>query len=613
MKTTSGTIRVHVRGFGFVQNGKEEIFIPRKAINGAVDGDEVEVEISPFRSAKGLEGSIKKVLKRGRSHVAGIIADVYKKVPYAYVPLLPEETMRIQSKRKLKVGDRISIHVRDWGTKKAEPSGEFVELLGHISDPSCDVKAAIEEFELEGDFPKEVIEEAKAFGKKVEEVGKRLDLRSLTCITIDPKSAKDFDDALSIHVDKQGNFHLGVHIADVSHYVKPGSLLDQEARKRCNSTYLPGTVIPMLPHELSSHLCSLKPNVDRLTVSVLAKLNPKGEIIDYQIERSVIRSKKRFTYEEAKEILDKKNGTYIRELELLVRVCHLLKKKRAERGSIEFALPDTSLKLDKTGMPTHVEIIEYDITHQLVEECMLLANSLVAKHLSDLNKPLTYRVHDIPFEEKTKEFTAVATALGFKLSEKPDAQELQNFFDEVRDHPLGKFFATSFIRTMKLAAYSTENIGHYGLSLEHYTHFTSPIRRYIDLIVHRVLMDEAVEDLDEIALKCSEKERLSARAESSVLNLKKLRLLEKTLAKSAYFEAVITTVKPMGFVFEVIDFLLEGFVPVSAFIDYFTFDHKTLSLNSRNKRYCTGDKILVYPEEIDFITQEVIWGIYESI
>lgn len=614
MKVITGNIRVHARGFGFVKGEEEEVFIPRKATNGAVDGDEVEVEVSPKRSEKGWEGRVRKILKRGRSHVAGTVAELYKKVPYAFVPLLSEEYMRIDTKQKLRVGERIVIRVKDWGTKRAEPCGELVSVLGHISDPKCDIKAAVEEFELEGDFPKKVVAEARAFGEKVEDISERRDLRNLECLTIDPTTAKDFDDALSIEIDKQGHFHVGVHIADVSHYVKPGTALDQEARKRCNSTYLPGTVIPMLPHELSSHLCSLMPNVDRLTLSVLVELDSSGDVVDYEITRSVIHSKKRFTYEEAKEVLDgKKKSPHKKRLEQLVKLCHVLKKKRAERGCVEFALPETVLRLDQDGMPTHVEIVEYDITHQLVEECMLLANALVAKHLSDLGKPLTYRIHEEPFEEKTKEFAAVATALGFKLPERPTAEELQAFFDQVQGSALGKFFATSFIRTMKLAQYSTENIGHYGLGLEHYTHFTSPIRRYIDLIVHRVLMGEGDGELEKIAEQCSEKERLSARAENSVLNLKKLRLLDKMVKDEHLFDAIVTTVKPMGFAFEVTEYLLEGFVPVSAFEDHFTFDHKSFSLKSRDQRFCTGDKISVYPEEIDFITQEVIWGVYEDV
>lgn len=611
MRVISGVIRVHPRGFGFIKGEFDEVFVPKREMQGAVDGDEVEVEISPHRSEKGFEGRVKKVLKRSRSHAAGTIAEIHKKIPYAFVPLLSEELMRIKSAEPLKIGDRITIRVDEWGTQKKEPSGEMVAKLGHISDPSCDIQAAIEEFELEGDFPKEVTEEAKAFGRDVTDINGRIDLRDLVTITIDPLTAKDFDDALSLTIDKNGHFHLGVHIADVSHYVKPGTLLDREARRRCNSTYLPGTVVPMLPHELSSHLCSLMPHVDRFAVSVLIEMNPQGEVVNYKFGRSVIHSDQRFSYEEAKEVLDgTKQGQHKGLLEDLVKLCHVLKKRRAERGSIEFTLPDTQLRLDKRGMPTHIEIVEYDITHQLVEECMLAANTLVAKHLSEKGTPLPFRIHEEPFDEKMKEFAATATALGFKLSEKPDAQELQNFFDQIRDTSLGKFFATSFIRTMKMAIYSTENVGHFGLSLEHYTHFTSPIRRYIDLVVHRALLNEPIDDLEKIAEACSEKERLSARAENSVLNLKKLRYLENSLKTQDHFCAIVTAVKPNGFVFEVTDFLLEGFVPLAAFEDHFTFDHKTMTVKSKNDSYRTGDQIEVYPEEINLITQDVVWSIY---
>ncbi|MFN0064993.1 MAG: ribonuclease R family protein [Chlamydiales bacterium] len=608
----TGNIRVHPRGFGFLK-GEKEIFIPKKWIEDAVDGDEVDVEIVST-SERGPEGRVKKIVKRGRSLVAGTIAVLYgkRKMPYAFVPLLhTDELMRIDTKKgeKLKEGDRILIRVTDWGSKRREPSGEPDAFLGHISDPSCDVSAAIEEYELENDFPKQVIAEAKAFGKEVQGLDGRRDLRDLECFTIDPKTARDFDDALHLIQNEEGNYHLGVHIADVSHYVKPGTALDAEARKRCNSTYLPGTVVPMLPHELSSHLCSLMPKVDRFTLSVLITMDKEANLLDYEIVRSCIHSKKRFSYEEAKEVLDgKKRCVHKKSLDLMVQLCHALKKKRAERGSIEFALPDIVIPLDKKGMPTGVEIVEYDITHQLVEEFMLKANEIVATHLSKLGKPLTYRVHGEPFEENLREFAATATALGFPLSAAPTAEELQEFFDHVRETALGKLFATSFIRCMKLAEYSTENIGHYGLGLEHYTHFTSPIRRYVDLIVHRLLMEEVVdEDLEEIAQLCSEKERHSAKAENRVLFLKKLRLLQKRAETEKTFSAIITKVKPFGFTFEVTDFLLEGFLPISNFKEFFHYDEESASFKTKDVQFRAGNKIEIFPTEIDLITSEVLW------
>jgi len=392
---STGTIRIHPRGFGFLipderDRFPEDIFIPRRATHGAVDGDSVEVAVYLDNvSEKGPEGSVNKILKRGRSHLAGIITYVGKKKQiFAYVPLLSEnKTMQIISSkdRVLKVGDRIIIHVIDWGGRKRECLGEMSAYIGHISDPSCDTIAAIEEFELKEAFSQKVIEEAKKFGHQVksnEFIG-RENLTSQICVTIDPDTAKDFDDALSLTYDTQGNFYLGVHIADVSHYVQPKSSLDHEAAERCNSIYFPGTVLPMLPHELSSHLCSLKPNVNRLAISVLMTIDPNGTLQSYRICRSVIRSKKRFTYKEAKDVLEgKRKSKFIYELKLMVELCRLLKKRRSERGSIEFSLPDISIELTEKGDVKKIELIEYDITHQLVEEFMLLANEVVATHLS---------------------------------------------------------------------------------------------------------------------------------------------------------------------------------------------------------------------------------------
>ncbi len=608
-QSTSGTIRIHARGFGFLipddrKQFPDDIFVPKRATKGAVDGDQVEVAINSFVSEKGPEGVVTKILKRGRFRVAGIISFAGKKKQlYAYVPILGENRpmlIKPPKDKTLQLGDRIIIRVLDWGGPRRECIGEMSGYIGHISDPSCDIRAAIEEFELETAFPEAVIEEAKAFGTQVTaaDFKNREDLTDQICFTIDPDTAKDFDDALTLSQDAAGNYHLGVHIADVSHYVRSGSELDKEAEKRCNSVYFPTTVIPMLPHELSSHLCSLKPNVNRLAISVLATLDAEGTLQNYKICKSVIKSKKRFTYNEAKEVLDgKKKSKYLPHLQLMIQLCALLKKKRAQRGSIEFSLPDIFLDLSEDGNVRKINLIEYDITHQLVEEYMLLANEIVATHLSKAEKPLAYRIHEEPNPESIRDFASTASAIGFDLPPQPTAEELQNLFDKARETPFGQFLATAFIRSMKLASYSTQNVGHYGLGLEYYTHFTSPIRRYIDLMVHRVLFDKATEinDLEEIAVHCSDKERLSAKAESSVVLLKKLRYLEQKLkAGDSIFSAVIVAIKPFGCFFELKEMLYEGLLP------------------PQRKHFALGDKISVLLEEVDLVSRQTIWSIAES-
>ena len=606
----TGIIRIHPRGFGFLipdnrELFPEDIFIPRHATEGAVDGDTVEATAGPsIHATKGPEGRILKILRRGRSHLAGVITYVGGKGQiFAYAPLLGESvSLRIMpsDERELEMGDRITIHVLDWGSKRKGPLGEMSAYIGHISDPLCDIPAAIEEFDLAPAFSLETLEEARAFGQSVspQDCKNREDLRDAVCFTIDPETAKDFDDALSLTQDSSGNFHLGVHIADVSHYVKPGTSLDDEALTRCNSVYFPGTVVPMLPHELSSHLCSLKPDVNRLAVSVLVTLDPEGHVTQYKIVRSVIRSQKRFSYQEAKEVLDgRRKSKFKPELELMVHLCHLLKKKRYARGSIEFSLPDLTFELDETGNVKGISLIEYDITHQLVEEFMLLANETVASHLSSHGKPLTYRIHEEPNPENLRDFSLTASALGFEISSEPTTEELQVLFDSAKGSPFGEFLATAFIKSMKLAAYSTQNIGHYGLGLAHYTHFTSPIRRYIDLVVHRTLFGEVgeEEDLNAVAARCSEQERLSAKAESSVLQLKKIRYLEaKALGGQDTFDAIIISIKPFGILFELKEILYEGFLPL------------------QRENFAVGAKIQVKLSSVDLVTRQLVWNLISS-
>lgn len=627
INTITGILRLHPRGFGFVKPenatlATQDVFIPKHLTNNAVDGDTVEIVVNTdVISDKGPEGKVVNIITRARTHLAGTICEIsHKDDYYAYAPMLgiSQRVLVFTDKRtKLKVGDRIVTEVLEWGDKDNYTTARLTKIIGHISDPKCDIPAAIEEYELRKEFPKQATEEARQYGTKVSltEIKKREDLRSLTCFTIDPDTAKDFDDAVSLTKDGNGHFHLGVHIADVSHYVHNDTSLDIEAQLRCNSTYFPSYCLPMLPRELSDNLCSLKPNVNRLTASVLMEFDPEGSLVDYRMTRSVIKSCKRFTYREAKSVLDgKKKSPHFDTLNLMVDLCALLKRKRYERGSIEFGLPELVIVVDNEGIPTHTDYVVYDITHQLIEEFMLKANEVVAWHLTKNGKNLTYRVHDVPAEENMKDFSILAGAFGFDLSPTPTPKEIQKLFDEAMETANGQYLATSYIRRMRLAVYSSDNIGHYGLSLEHYCHFTSPIRRYVDLVAHRLLFgdNQEKEKLEMIAARCSEQERISAKAENSVVLLKKLRLLEtqrKTIPNKEY-EAVVTRVKNFGIYFEIVELMLEGYLHVSELeSDYFVFDEATAILKGRNygQSYKTGDKIAVRPKEVDLILLDSKW------
>lgn len=623
----SGTIRMHPRGFGFVEvdapsKYPEDVFIPKHLTLNAVDGDKVEILVNTeSASEKGPEGKVTGILQRGRTHVAGIIRekDRFGEI-VAYVPLLgltQRVVVQPGTHQSLQIGDRIIMEVLDWGSKESETLCRFAQYLGHIDDHKCDIKAAIEEYELRADFPAAAIEEAQSFGKIVrkKDMIDREDFRDQECITIDPTTAKDFDDALTLTKDKKGNYHLGVHIADVTHYVPPGSALDKEAQARSNSTYFPGYCLPMLPKELSNNLCSLRPDVNRLTVSVLMEINKKGDLVNYRIARSVIRSCKRFTYEEAKLVLDgKKKSPHYDLLERMESLCHLLKKKRFERGSLDLALPELVIIVDEEGLPLRTEYVEYDITHQLVEEFMLKANEIVARHLSDEGHSVAYRVHDTPADENLKDFVELARAFGFELPDSPTQDELQRFFSKAVETPYGQHLAANYIRRMRMAIYSPENIGHYGLSLTHYCHFTSPIRRYADILVHRTLFDLGLDDeaLEMVTARCSEQERISARAESNVRLLKKLRLIKKVYESDPFheYDAVITNIKPWGITIDIVAYMMESFLHISEVgNDYFEFIEREMKLVGKRSglSYRSGDPVKVILKHVDFITLESKW------
>lgn len=630
-ETVSGVLRLHPRGFGFLQveNSQydEDIFIPKHLTQNAVDGDQVEVVVNPdSMSEKGPEGKVIAILSRGRTHLAGIILTTTRGGnALAFVPLLgTSQRVLVQTDptHPLKVGDRIIMEVIDWGKKDDETLCKYSHYIGHISDPSCDIKAAIEEYGIRSDFPTKVVAEAEEYGTSVAraDMKNREDLREVECFTIDPDTAKDFDDALTVSKKDNGNYELGVHIADVSHYVAPGTALDAEASIRCNSTYFPGTCVPMLPNALSDNLCSLKPNVNRLTVSVFMEFDPSGTLVTYRIAKSVIKSAKRFTYKEAKQVLDgTKKSKHAPTLHLMVELCNLLKRKRFDRGSIEFAMPELMVLVDKSGIPTGTDYIEYDITHQMVEEFMLKANEMVAWHLTNQGRNVPFRVHDEPSEDNLKDFAMLARTFGYDLSDKPTPAELQRMFQEAHGSPYAQYLATSYIRRMRLAVYSPENIGHYGLALTHYCHFTSPIRRYVDLVAHRLLFGENddIDILETIAKRCSDQERVSAKAEGGVLVLKKLRLLKERQDKEPHrqYEAIVTKVKPHGITFEIVEYMLEGFLHVSELeSDYYAYDEVQKILKGRRTggTYVAGDKITVLLKEADFITLESRWHLVEG-
>lgn len=621
LKTVKGTISIAARGFGFVtpEDGSLDIFIPKRFINGAIDKDFVEVLVSSIEKVKGPEGEILKIIKRGRSHLVATILDKKHNYYVGFVSMIgTTRYAHIETSQKLKEGDRVLIKVEDWADENLPIIGSYEKLFGNINNAETDIPVAITEYGLEEEFSKQTILDAKKI-KEIDplELEKRKDFTSIECFTIDPTTAKDYDDAVSCTQDEKG-FHLGVHIADVAHYVQPESHLDKDAFKRCNSTYFPGFCLPMLPFELSNEMCSLKEGVIRLCISVMMDFDKHGNLHSHHIYRSFIKSKKRFTYEEAFEVIQKKKTSPFREsLQHMVDLCKLLKQKRLERGSIDFALSEASVQVDDKGNPTGIKIIEYDISHQLVEEFMLKANECVAIYLNKKGKMLIYRIHEEPSKETFEEFYSFAQLLGFRLPKKPNHKDIQKLFADAKGSPHLHQLSINFIRSMKMAFYSQENLGHYGLALEHYCHFTSPIRRYSDLVIQRLLFNEEGDhDLKIISKTCSQKERISFKAEMSVVFLKKMRLLQKYYDENPKKEyvAIITKVKPHSISFEIKDLFLEGSLHVSELTDdYYIYYPEKMKLQGQWSKlsFSYGDEISVKIHKISFPFLKIEWKIVE--
>lgn len=612
-----GTIFVHPRGFGFVSSeGSDDIFIPKESTAHAMDGDTVEAEVTS-RSAKGLEGIVLSIIKRGREEIVGTVCTIHDNTVLVVCPMLgPGKTLEIKKPPKISVGDRIVMQLSDGASKEQGPPCSFKYSLGSIYDASRDISCALIEYSLKSTFTDEQLQAAAAFGETIPSGphAGREDLRHLDCLTIDPASARDFDDALSI--ETKGDFvELGVHIADVAHYIKPNSPLDLEAKIRCNSTYFPGECVPMLPEALSNGLCSLRPEVDRMTMSVFMVFDAHGELQNHRIVRGIIHSKRRFTYEEAKEILDGQvKDRFEKEIHAMHALASKLRQARRARGSVEFAAKEALIHIDDAGMPTGMTYVEHDISHQLVEEFMIKANAVVAGHLTTKQKRTIYRIHEEPEEGSREDFVRMANLLGYKIPANPSPDQIQEVLNSERNTPAGMQLAISYIRSMKLAIYTPDNIGHFGLSLEHYCHFTSPIRRYPDLIVQRILFDEDDKNanLAQICETCSKQERISARAEGSVTHLKKLRLAKKLHQQypKKIYRGLVKEVKPMGIVFSIEELAMEGFLPIGALCpEFLTYNPRAAALESKSYSFALFSPIEVQIETVDLINSKCRWQI----
>src|SRR5256885_12063347 len=580
-----GRILVHRDGYGFVipkekiQGIDTDIYIPAPLIGSAMNGDKVKVEITLRKSGGRAEGRVASVEKRARDTIVGQLR--YDGQVFFVSPAddkLPEKILITNDVAEHK--DKIvEIEITRFPSQTRWPAGKVVSVIGFIDDPNVETNVIIKKFGLPASFTKDIEEQAAALPDALSEkdfVG-RDDFRKRQTITIDPKTARDFDDAIDVEALPDGTFQLGVHIADVSHFVALDSAMDREARYRGTSVYFPDRVIPMLPEKVSNHLCSLNPRMDRLAFSVMMHLSRSGEVLDYSFHKSVIHSKERMTYEDAQEILNGNAALEARyahvapQIHTIARLAETIQKRRWQRGAIDFDLPEPMLtyneQWDVTGITKSVRLF----SHRIVEEFMILANEVVARHLEENDVPSLYRVHEEPDPMKVQDFAEIVRGFGLHFDpKKSEPADFQEFITSIGGRPEERMLSYLMLRSFKQARYSEDNIGHFGLASDSYTHFTSPIRRYPDLVVHRILKAALARrtqptvphaQLDAIANESSERERLADQAERELFERKKMLLMEQHLGDM--FDAIIIAIRRDGFSIELIDHFVEGFVPVA--------------------------------------------------
>jgi ribonuclease R len=615
--TYSGVLEVTRSGVGFVvvEDLHTDILVRPADFNSALHGDKVVVAVKEQRDeGKRMQGMVTEVLERKQSEFIGtlqmnkgfafFVPDSDRKMPDVFIP--QNGINGAEDK------DRVVIKVTSWeqGSGK-RPMGEVVTVLKAEDDSDMAMKEILLENGFPLEFPDDVMEEAARIPEVIseQEVARRKDFRQILTFTIDPLDAKDFDDALSIRVLKNGNYEIGVHIADVGHYVEAGTVLDDFAYQKATSVYLPDRVNPMLPEHISNVLCSLRPHEDKLTFSAVFQMTPKGQVKQYWLGKTIIHSDHRFTYEEVQEIIEKQTGQYQDELLLLNSIAQRLRKKRFQTGAINFSSQEVRFKLDEKGKPIGIVVKESLESHQLIEEFMLLANKYVAENISKIkiNKkplPFPYRVHDLPSEEKLLPFMAFARKFGHKFdTSTPEAiaSSFNQMLADAHGKPEQHVLEQLGIRTMAKAVYTTENIGHYGLGFENYCHFTSPIRRYPDILVHRVLQQVLTDNIkpdkkmEEKCRHCSERERAAMDSERAANKYKQVEYMQQFLGEE--FEGVVSGVASFGFWVETVEHKCEGLVSLNSLLDYDEFrlietDYSLAGMRT-GRKFRMGDKVRI--------------------
>ena len=638
-KRLVGTFISHHKGFGFVEvDGRDEdLYIPEDKVNGAYHLDTVEAALLSKSNGKRQEAEIIKIIERGTNTIVGtfqksktfgfVVPDNQKLAEDIFIP--------IERSKGAVDGHKVVVELTNYGSDKKKPEGKVVEIIGHINDPGVDIMSIVRGYDLPVEFPEKVMNQVERVSDYVTEadcVG-RSDYRNVTMVTIDGEDAKDLDDAVSLTVEN-GFYHLGVHIADVSNYVQERSALDREALNRGTSVYLVDRVIPMLPHKLSNGICSLNAGVDRLALSCLMTIDSKGDVVDYKIEETVICVKERMSYTSVKKILEDKDEEEIQRYKELIpmfeqmeELAGILRKRRKKRGSIDFDFPESKIILNQEGEPIDIKPYDRNTATKIIEDFMLIANETIAQHFYWLEMPFVYRTHDVPDPEKIQKLAAFIYNFGYSLKvnkEEIHPKEIQKLLGKVEGTNEDALISRLALRSMKQAKYTVDCTGHFGLACDYYCHFTSPIRRYPDLQIHRIIKDwirgrvsskkiEHYEQLlPEVANQSSKKERRAEEAERETNKLKKVQYMEQHIGES--FTGVVSGVTQWGIYVELPN-TVEGMVHVSKLPgDYFYYDENAYEMIGRDTgiRYKLGQSVCVRVEGTDKFLRTIDFSIAEE-
>lgn len=619
-----------------IEGEEEDIYIARGRTANALNGDRVSLYIYAGHKNKKLQGEVLNVLKRKRKHFVGIW-QYNEEAEYGFVITDKNQShvdlyVSKENIKGAKKGEKVIAVITNWPSEVQKPFGKIIAVLGPPGEHEVEIHAILADYNLPHSFPKEIEKEANNIPVKIqsEEITKRRDMRSITTFTIDPTDAKDFDDALSFKPLENGNVEVGVHIADVSHYVQPGTLLNQEAYRRATSIYLVDRVVPMLPEILSNNICSLRPNEEKLTFSACFEMTPRGKIVKQWLGKTIILSDRRFTYEEVQQIIEKGEGSFKEEILNLNKLAKILRKKRIQSGTIGFDKIELKFKLDENADPVGVYIKQSKDAHKLIEEFMLLANRKVSEFIS-LNKSgkptkntFIYRIHDEPDPEKLRTLKTFIYQFGYDLDltdRRTTMQSMNILLTKVKGKPEANMIETLAMRTMSKAKYSTNNIGHYGLNFSYYSHFTSPIRRYPDIIAHRLLAhylsgnkspDKALYEKD--CVHCSNQEILSVNAERDSVKYMQAKYLTHHVGE--IYKGIISGVTEWGIYVELLEFLCEGMVSLKDIKDdYYRFDAKNFQAVGRRtgNRYRLGDTLTIKVKQVNLERKQIDFEIAPDI